>query len=120
MDEVKQPMLLVWGDEDPFTPLRQGYGTYFAKDLVESRPRTELAVVNAGHCPHDDAPKEVRRFRALFVRRAAFARSRLCTRPRAPPHPLALCRLPCALSGRGAGQQGRFASGRGALLVSYV
>jgi len=59
MDEVKQPMLLVWGDEDPFTPLKQGYGTYFAEELVEGRPKTELAVVNAGHCPHDDAPKEV-------------------------------------------------------------
>lgn len=70
MDEVKQPMLLVWGDEDPFTPLKQGYGTYFAEELVEGRPKTELAVVNAGHCPHDDAPKEVRTFSASVIRRA--------------------------------------------------
>mmetsp|Transcript_22710 Transcript_22710/g.52749 ORF Transcript_22710/g.52749 Transcript_22710/m.52749 type:complete len:377 (+) Transcript_22710:83-1213(+) len=59
MDEIKQPMLLVWGDTDPFTPLQSGYGPYFAVELVEQRPKTELAVVNAGHCPHDDDPEGV-------------------------------------------------------------
>ena len=51
---VKQPILLVWGDQDPFTPIDAGYGIYFTRELVESRPATDLCVVNAGHCPQDD------------------------------------------------------------------
>lgn len=59
MDQIKQPMLLVWGDEDPLTPLKVGYGPYFAEELVQNRPQTELCVVKAGHCPHDDAVEPV-------------------------------------------------------------
>mmetsp|Transcript_40077 Transcript_40077/g.78507 ORF Transcript_40077/g.78507 Transcript_40077/m.78507 type:complete len:388 (-) Transcript_40077:195-1358(-) len=59
MDQIGQPMLLVWGDTDPFTPLEGGYGKYFAEELVEGRPNTELTVVNAGHCPQDDDPEGV-------------------------------------------------------------
>ena len=54
MHEIKQPMLLIWGDEDPFTPIDAGYGIYFTQELVGTRANTELKVVNAGHCPQDD------------------------------------------------------------------
>lgn len=54
MDQIKQPMLLVWGDEDPFTPIDAGYGVYFTQELLNSRAGTELVVVHGGHCPHDD------------------------------------------------------------------
>eukprot|EP00287_Rhodomonas_sp_CCMP768_P003196 CAMPEP_0196720642 /NCGR_PEP_ID=MMETSP1091-20130531/3397_1 /TAXON_ID=302021 /ORGANISM="Rhodomonas sp., Strain CCMP768" /LENGTH=330 /DNA_ID=CAMNT_0042061941 /DNA_START=224 /DNA_END=1216 /DNA_ORIENTATION=- len=59
MDQVTAPMLLVWGDQDIVTPLKVGYGPYFTEELVETRPNTELVVVNGGHCPHDDCPADV-------------------------------------------------------------
>ena len=38
MDKITQPMLLVWGDEDPFTPIDAGYGVYFTKVCTASAP----------------------------------------------------------------------------------
>ena len=69
MDQITAPMLLVWGDTDPFTPLQSGYGPYFAKELVESRPLTEITVVSAGHCPHDDDVDNVNNAVVSWLRR---------------------------------------------------
>jgi len=59
MDQIKQPILLVWGNEDPFTPIDAGYGIYFTKELLATRDKTELVVVNGGHCPQDDGPAAI-------------------------------------------------------------
>eukprot|EP00636_Phaeomonas_parva_P015360 CAMPEP_0118887274 /NCGR_PEP_ID=MMETSP1163-20130328/25045_1 /TAXON_ID=124430 /ORGANISM="Phaeomonas parva, Strain CCMP2877" /LENGTH=348 /DNA_ID=CAMNT_0006825677 /DNA_START=201 /DNA_END=1247 /DNA_ORIENTATION=- len=60
MPDVACPVKLVWGDDDPFTPLDGPYGRYF-RELAEdaAQPNVTMSIVNAGHCPHDDAPEEV-------------------------------------------------------------
>ncbi len=48
------PLLLIWGDEDPWMD------TYSRGVLFQKYYSTlEEHHINAGHCPHDDAPAEV-------------------------------------------------------------
>lgn len=50
------PLLVLWGDEDPFTPLDGPIGKYFAS-LPSQLPYVTLFVLQGvGHCPHDDRP----------------------------------------------------------------
>ena len=65
LDEVREgrldgvPLLLLWGDQDPFTPMDGPVGTFF-KALPETREDCEFVVIpECGHCPHDDNPEEV-------------------------------------------------------------
>ena len=60
MPRVDVPTHLVWGDNDPFTPLDGPYGKYFAGLAAdESLPGVTLSVIpNAGHIPFDDYPEE--------------------------------------------------------------
>eukprot|EP00929_Paragymnodinium_shiwhaense_P016957 TRINITY_DN12576_c0_g1_i1.p1 TRINITY_DN12576_c0_g1~~TRINITY_DN12576_c0_g1_i1.p1 ORF type:complete len:175 (-),score=31.20 TRINITY_DN12576_c0_g1_i1:229-753(-) len=60
LPRVTCPIKLVWGDDDPMTPLAGPYGQYFQGLAMDTkRPDITLSIVNAGHCPHDDAPDEV-------------------------------------------------------------
>jgi len=65
--DARVPILLCWGDADTITPKDIVYGEYFTRELVAARPRTRLAVVRAGHCPHDDAPGDVNAAIALWL-----------------------------------------------------
>ncbi|XP_022973446.1 pheophytinase, chloroplastic isoform X3 [Cucurbita maxima] len=59
MPKISVPVLILWGDEDPFTPLDGPVGKYFSKLSVES-PNVSLCVLKGvGHCPHDDRPELV-------------------------------------------------------------
>lgn len=50
------PILVLWGDEDPFTPIDGPVGKYFSS-LPSQVPNISLFVLNGvGHCPHDDRP----------------------------------------------------------------
>ena len=53
IDQIKMPMKLIWGDDDPFTPLSGPYGLFF-QELARTREEVSLSIINAGHCPHDD------------------------------------------------------------------
>ena len=56
------PLLVLWGDADPFTPLGGPVGEFFAADLCApgGRPGARFAELAAcGHCPHDDRPEAV-------------------------------------------------------------
>ena len=56
---IHAPMLILWGDADPFTPVDGPVGTYFSK-LPQSRSNTKFSLLrDVGHCPHDDRPEEV-------------------------------------------------------------
>lgn len=54
---VKSPLLVVWGADDPWTPITG------AKLFEELRDRGEpvqvVPIPNAGHCPHDEVPDKV-------------------------------------------------------------
>jgi len=54
--KVDVPILFLWGDKDPFTPMDGPIGQYF-KGLPEERDDvTFVTLPSVGHCPHDDRP----------------------------------------------------------------
>lgn len=56
MPRISLPVLLLWGDQDPFTPLDGPVGKYFAS-LPSQLSNIRLHVLEGvGHCPHDDRP----------------------------------------------------------------
>lgn len=53
------PILVIWGEEDPFTPIDGPVGKYFSS-LPSQSPNVSLFVLEGvGHCPHDDRPELV-------------------------------------------------------------
>nr|GEV90955.1 pheophytinase, chloroplastic [Tanacetum cinerariifolium] len=59
MPLIKIPVLILWGDEDPFTPLDGPVGKYFSS-LPSQVPNMSLSILQGvGHCPHDDRPNLV-------------------------------------------------------------
>ncbi|GLJ05148.1 hypothetical protein SUGI_0012100 [Cryptomeria japonica] len=64
--EVKCPVLIAWGDKDPWEPIESGraYGSYQnVEDFV--------VLPNVGHCPQDEAPHLVNPLVEAFVSRHA-------------------------------------------------
>ncbi|KAH9782298.1 AB hydrolase-1 domain-containing protein [Citrus sinensis] len=59
MPSISIPVLVLWGDEDPFTPLGGPVGKYFSS-LPSKLSNVKLIVLDGvGHCPHDDSPELV-------------------------------------------------------------
>ncbi|GMY08880.1 pheophytinase, chloroplastic [Fagus crenata] len=59
MPRISLPVLLLWGDQDTFTPLDGPVGKYFSS-LPSQLPNVSLFVLEGvGHCPHDDRPELV-------------------------------------------------------------
>lgn len=57
LPQINCPVLVAWGDMDPFTPLDGPVGQYFLKQAVE-RPNIEFVLLEGvGHCPQDDRPE---------------------------------------------------------------
>lgn len=56
MPKINLPVLLLWGDQDPFTPIDGPVGKYFSS-LPTQLPTVNLFLLEGvGHCPHDDRP----------------------------------------------------------------
>ncbi|ESW15917.1 hypothetical protein PHAVU_007G113800 [Phaseolus vulgaris] len=56
MPNISLPVLLLWGDEDPFTPIDGPVGKYFSS-LPSQQENVKLFLLEGvGHCPHDDRP----------------------------------------------------------------
>ncbi|KAH6775118.1 alpha/beta-Hydrolases superfamily protein [Perilla frutescens var. hirtella] len=56
MPQINLPVLLLWGDQDPFTPIDGPVGKYFSS-LPARLPTVNLFLLEGvGHCPHDDRP----------------------------------------------------------------
>ncbi|MGA7937275.1 MAG: alpha/beta fold hydrolase [Kovacikia sp.] len=58
LPKVQVPLLVLWGAEDPWTPISAAT-TY--QQLVQSHPVSVIPIPDAGHCPHDDRPEVVNR-----------------------------------------------------------
>lgn len=59
MPKIQIPILVLWGDQDPFTPIDGPVGRYFSL-LPSTLPNVELHLLEGvGHCPHDDKPELV-------------------------------------------------------------
>ncbi|KAK6129616.1 hypothetical protein DH2020_036626 [Rehmannia glutinosa] len=53
---ITLPVLVLWGDQDPFTPIDGPVGKYFSS-LPGRLPNVNLFLLEGvGHCPHDDRP----------------------------------------------------------------
>ena len=53
LDQLKMPLLLLWGVEDPWIRMTS------CNMIKELYPKASISNVNAGHCPHDEAPDVV-------------------------------------------------------------
>lgn len=62
LDQVRVPVLLVWGEADPWEPcsLARSLASFPAVEAFE-------AVPGAGHCVHDERPAEVNRLVLRFL-----------------------------------------------------
>jgi pimeloyl-ACP methyl ester carboxylesterase len=57
LPNLNRPLLVVWGEKDPWTPVA---GAKIYRDLAASNSAVEFHVIpNAGHCPHDENPEAV-------------------------------------------------------------
>ncbi|HBB30563.1 MAG TPA: alpha/beta hydrolase [Cyanobacteria bacterium UBA8803] len=57
LPRVKQPLLVLWGEDDPWTPI-VGAAIY-EQQREMGRDVEFVAIPNAGHCPHDEKPDAV-------------------------------------------------------------
>lgn len=56
MPKISLPVLVLWGDQDPFTPIDGPVGKYFSS-LPSQLSNVKLYIIEGvGHCPHDDRP----------------------------------------------------------------
>ena len=58
LPQVTQPLLVLWGEKDPWTPISAA-GIYQELAANAERNVTFEAIANTGHCPHDERPEIV-------------------------------------------------------------
>lgn len=60
LPHIKQPLLVLWGENDPWTPI-QGADVYRELSATEAiAPSVTFhAIPDTGHCPHDERPDVV-------------------------------------------------------------
>jgi pimeloyl-ACP methyl ester carboxylesterase len=57
LPHLDRPLLVLWGDKDPWTPIK---GAKSFQDLADAGQAIEVIPINdAGHCPHDEFPELV-------------------------------------------------------------
>lgn len=57
LPKVKHPLLVIWGEDDPWTPIA---GAAIYQQQSETGPDVNfVSIPNAGHCPHDEKPDAV-------------------------------------------------------------
>lgn len=60
LSTITQPLLVIWGEDDPWTPI-QGAAIYrqLSQNGDRNPPVTFHSIANTGHCPHDERPEVV-------------------------------------------------------------
>ncbi len=57
LPQVTKPLLVLWGEQDPWTPIK---GAKVYQELAAAgRSIQVVSIPNAGHCPHDEHPEVV-------------------------------------------------------------
>ncbi|OIV90703.1 hypothetical protein TanjilG_15089 [Lupinus angustifolius] len=59
MPNISMPVLLLWGNQDTFTPLDGPVGKYFSSLPFQQENVKLFVLEGVGHCPHDDRPELV-------------------------------------------------------------
>lgn len=54
LPQITQPLLILWGEKDPWTPIRSAK---FYQELAEQNDCVQfIPIPDTGHCPHDERP----------------------------------------------------------------
>lgn len=56
LDSVRCPVLVLWGEDDPWTPVK---GAEIYRQWGERHPVEFHSIPETGHCPHDERPEVV-------------------------------------------------------------
>ena len=57
LPHIQKPLLIIWGETDPWTPIT---GAKIYQDLAKISESVEfISIPNTGHCPHDERPEQV-------------------------------------------------------------
>jgi len=56
LPQVKAPLLVIWGETDPWTPVKGGK---IFQAWGEHHPVKFITLPKTGHCPHDERPDQV-------------------------------------------------------------
>lgn len=57
LPRIKHPLLVIWGEDDPWTPIT---GAAIYRKLSETNQDVQFTTIpNTGHCPHDEKPDVV-------------------------------------------------------------
>ncbi|BAZ43451.1 alpha/beta hydrolase fold protein [Chondrocystis sp. NIES-4102] len=57
LPSLKRPLLVIWGEKDPWTPVA---GAKIYQESAIANPDVQFEIIpNAGHCPHDENPQAV-------------------------------------------------------------
>jgi len=57
LPKIQQPLLILWGENDPWTPIA---GSTLYQERAKNDEKTEFYPISqAGHCPHDEKPETV-------------------------------------------------------------
>lgn len=57
LQRLERPLLVLWGEDDPWTPLA---GSTIYQELAATGENVAFySIPNAGHCPHDEKPDRV-------------------------------------------------------------
>lgn len=53
LPQVQRPLLVLWGEDDPWTPVTGGQ---VFQQWSQTKPIEFIAIPQTGHCPHDERP----------------------------------------------------------------
>jgi pimeloyl-ACP methyl ester carboxylesterase len=57
LPQITQPLLILWGEADPWTPIS---GAKLYQELAAQSEQVQfIAIPDTGHCPHDERPEVV-------------------------------------------------------------
>lgn len=59
LPKIKRPLLVLWGEKDPWTPVSSGRIFQEFGEQPGTPPIQFTSIPNTGHCPHDERPEVV-------------------------------------------------------------
>ena len=67
LKELPIPVHMIWGEADPWEPVKEAKEWKQKYDCIQSL----MVIHHAGHCPHDESPKEVNNQLLLIINQQA-------------------------------------------------
>ncbi|HIK10983.1 MAG TPA: alpha/beta fold hydrolase [Oscillatoriaceae cyanobacterium M33_DOE_052] len=65
LPKVQRPLLVIWGEDDPWTPVA---GASIFQEFASKINLQFTTIPKTGHCPHDERPEEVNRLILSWLR----------------------------------------------------